>query len=151
MTPNVSLVTLRPFFIHFLFFISVDLMIKKGGTVVEISIITINIQSYTNYINLVYIIIMHIRRNCINSPCILKHIPSSTGASQSGIEIRPIYWLLCWVNCLQPCLTDLQTCPISTYCITNLLGLRSLPLPSHNVNVPYKNLVNLLSRLMCSL
>ena len=32
-------------------------MIKKGGTVVEISIITINIQSHTNYINLVYIII----------------------------------------------------------------------------------------------
>uniref|UniRef100_A0A8C4ZZB4 Murine leukemia virus integrase C-terminal domain-containing protein n=1 Tax=Gadus morhua TaxID=8049 RepID=A0A8C4ZZB4_GADMO len=29
--------------------------------------------------------------NCIHSPCILKHIPSSTGASQSGIEIRPIY------------------------------------------------------------
>ena len=32
-------------------------MIKKGGTVVEISIITINTQSHTNYINLVYIII----------------------------------------------------------------------------------------------
>ena len=32
-------------------------MIKKVGTVVEISIITINIQSHTNYINLVNIII----------------------------------------------------------------------------------------------
>uniref|UniRef100_A0A8C5BEF0 Uncharacterized protein n=1 Tax=Gadus morhua TaxID=8049 RepID=A0A8C5BEF0_GADMO len=32
--------------------------ITDGGTVVEISIITINIQSHTNYINLVYIIII---------------------------------------------------------------------------------------------
>ena len=79
-------------------------MIKKGGTVVEISIITINIQSYTNYINLVYIIIMHIRRICIHSPYNLKQIPSSlklrevkliriqvpTGASKSGFVTRPI-------------------------------------------------------------
>ena len=58
---------------------NVKLDIKRGNRepVVEISIITINIQSYTNYTNHVYIIIMHIRRNCIHSPCILKHIPSS--------------------------------------------------------------------------
>ena len=75
-------------------------MIKKGGTVVEISIITINIQSYTN--NLVYIIIT--LEETIHSPCNLKQIPSSlklrevkliriqvpTGASKSGFVTRLI-------------------------------------------------------------